>query len=378
MTSNKKTILIFIDWYEPGYKAGGPIRSVVNLVSHLKSHYNFKIITRNTDYTETTGYKDITPNEWIRIDQSTQLYYISPENLKRSTIKKLIRETSFDFKYLNSLFSFYFSLLPLFLDRGKTVLAVRGMLSDGALGVKSIKKKMFLRTSKVCGLFKNVIFQATTEEEKKQINNHFPSHEVVVASNLSQSIIYSEFKEFIHKSSEGINLFFLGRIAPEKNTHYAIEIINKITDKEISLDIYGAVYDKAYFKKCTSLIEKSPSNVTVNYKGIITPQQIPETLKSYHALLFPSTGENFGHAIIESLLNAKPVIISDQTPWKQNKSTFVHSLDSMDQFVNSVNHMAGMSNNEYQVLAENALQFGNECSASKEVIKSYLHIFDTI
>ncbi|CAN5434615.1 hypothetical protein BH10BAC1_BH10BAC1_14720 [soil metagenome] len=30
----KKKVLIFIDWYLPGYKAGGPRQSVANLVAH--------------------------------------------------------------------------------------------------------------------------------------------------------------------------------------------------------------------------------------------------------------------------------------------------------------------------------------------------------
>lgn len=50
----KPTILIFIDWYKPGYKAGGPIRSVSNMVDALKDDFQFYIITRNTDYLETT------------------------------------------------------------------------------------------------------------------------------------------------------------------------------------------------------------------------------------------------------------------------------------------------------------------------------------
>jgi hypothetical protein len=32
----KKKILVFVDWYLPGYKAGGQIRSVASMVGHLK------------------------------------------------------------------------------------------------------------------------------------------------------------------------------------------------------------------------------------------------------------------------------------------------------------------------------------------------------
>ncbi|MBI9061941.1 MAG: hypothetical protein JEZ14_08115 [Marinilabiliaceae bacterium] len=47
----KKKILIFIDWFLPGYKAGGPVRSMANMVEYLMEEYDFFIVTRNTDYT---------------------------------------------------------------------------------------------------------------------------------------------------------------------------------------------------------------------------------------------------------------------------------------------------------------------------------------
>ena len=31
----KLKVLIFIDWFKPGYKAGGPTTSNVNIVDHL-------------------------------------------------------------------------------------------------------------------------------------------------------------------------------------------------------------------------------------------------------------------------------------------------------------------------------------------------------
>ena len=48
----KKKILIFIDWFLPGYKAGGPIQSVVNLINHLGHEYDFDVVTSNKDLGE--------------------------------------------------------------------------------------------------------------------------------------------------------------------------------------------------------------------------------------------------------------------------------------------------------------------------------------
>ncbi len=40
-----KTVLSFIDWYMPGYKAGGVLKAFANQVSHFNEDYQFKIIT---------------------------------------------------------------------------------------------------------------------------------------------------------------------------------------------------------------------------------------------------------------------------------------------------------------------------------------------
>ena len=43
MTNGKKDILIIMGRYLPGYKDGGPVRSIKNLVAYLGEEYNFKI-----------------------------------------------------------------------------------------------------------------------------------------------------------------------------------------------------------------------------------------------------------------------------------------------------------------------------------------------
>ena len=39
--SVKKKILVLVDWYEPGFKAGGPIQACKNVVTSLKGVMNF-------------------------------------------------------------------------------------------------------------------------------------------------------------------------------------------------------------------------------------------------------------------------------------------------------------------------------------------------
>ncbi|MDF1676012.1 MAG: glycosyltransferase [Vicingaceae bacterium] len=228
----KNTILIFIDWYKPGYKAGGPIRSVSNMVDALKDHFQFYIVTRNTDYLETTPYSNINTNQWNNID-NTQVFYLSKENTKRSTIHVLIDEIQPDIVYCNSFYSPYFSLIPIHYAKKKkikTILAVRGMLSKGSLNVKKAKKRTFINFIKWVGLFKKITFHATTNEEKQDIENTFGKQPtVIVANNLPEQKTYSFIEK--RKTENSILLVSVARIAPEKNTLYAIEALKNCKSK---------------------------------------------------------------------------------------------------------------------------------------------------
>ena len=48
-------ILCFVDYYLPGYKAGGPLRTIINMVSQLGGEFEFLIVTRDRDFTKVRG-----------------------------------------------------------------------------------------------------------------------------------------------------------------------------------------------------------------------------------------------------------------------------------------------------------------------------------
>ena len=103
---NKPIILIFIDWYLPGYKAGGPIRSMANLVDHLEDEVEFLIVTRNTDYMSDKPYPDISPDQWTGYGKNARVHYISQNNLSIKNLKEIVRKTPHDLIYINGFFLF--------------------------------------------------------------------------------------------------------------------------------------------------------------------------------------------------------------------------------------------------------------------------------
>jgi hypothetical protein len=166
---SKKKLTILIDWYLPGTKAGGPVRSVFSLVQLLKNELEISIITTNTDLGTNTAYSSITPNTWIEQD-GIKVFYFSHENLNKQTLTQLLLETNSDVIYLNSFWSYWFSIFVIQLKNNgilncPVILAPRGMLGKGALSIKPLKKKLYLTLSKLKGFYDHVSFQATNQQE---------------------------------------------------------------------------------------------------------------------------------------------------------------------------------------------------------------------
>src|SRR5271165_7102295 len=49
----RKRVLVCSARYLPGYKSGGPIRSVANMISHLSPYFDFYVLTNDRDATDT-------------------------------------------------------------------------------------------------------------------------------------------------------------------------------------------------------------------------------------------------------------------------------------------------------------------------------------
>src|SRR5579863_2992502 len=195
----KKKILLFSDWFYPGFMAGGPIQSSFNLITHLKDHYEFSVITRNTDYTDTVPYKNIKSDTWNTLSNGMRVYYFSNKNITYANIAKLIEREQFDIAYLNSMYSPRFTIMPLLIlskMNKKIILAPRGMLAPSAIAIKSWKKRPFLLWIKNSSLIKNMIFHAASDQEVKHIRAVFGNKvEVRMAPNLPHKMELSPFIE---------------------------------------------------------------------------------------------------------------------------------------------------------------------------------------
>lgn len=377
----KSKVLIFIDWFLPGDKAGGPIRSCANLMDHLGNDFDFSVVTRDTDYTETKSYSGITSDAWNILPDGKRVYYISANQLNKETISKLLSEEKYDVVYLNGIWSQAFTAWPMkqlkkLKFKGKVIVAARGMLAPSALAIKATKKKLYLYFIKWRNDFLNVIFHASNLQEASDIRKAIgDKNQIVIAGNLPRKI--SESTQHTSKSTDKLRIISVARIAPEKNTLYAIEVLSKVK-VAVESDFYGPIYNEEYWKECKAATEKLPSNVKLNFMGPIPSENILNTLAKYDLFFLPTRGENFGHVILESLQAGTPVLISDQTPWNNLESLKVGwdlPLESQEKFVKIIEGMVNLQIEEFKKLSENAIRFSEDYATSEKLIEENKKLF---
>jgi glycosyltransferase involved in cell wall biosynthesis len=379
--SAKKTILILSDWFLPGCLAGGPIQSVATLTKHLEAEFDFKIITTDRDFKANEPYKTITPDCWTNYE-GRSVFYISQNNLTPEFVLNVIQTTAHDVIYLNSLFSKHFAVNPLkWKQQGKIkapiILVPRGMFGNSALLVKPLKKKLFFIYTKLFGLFKNIHWQSTSPQETLDIKKHIGSSvKLTEITNLPHT---PEAITIIEKKSGELKLCFIARILGIKNLDVAIDVLKNITKYPVTFDIYGPKEDIEYWNLCETNIKTLPANITCTYKGVLQPTEIGKTLSAYHALLLPTQTENFGHVIVETFLQGRPVIISDNTPWRGLEAKqvgFDVSLTHKEKFTEVIQQLIQLDNEGFQAMSKNCISYINTQLNIEDIKAKYIRLFN--
>lgn len=318
---SRPVILTFAHYYLPGFKSGGPVRTIANMVEALGDEFEFRIVTSDRDFLDVAPYPGITSDAWMSV-RKAWVYYISPGRRRLFAWVRLMRETPHDVLYLNSLFDPVYTLLPLLVRRlassqmKPVVVAPRGELSSGALGLKRWKKEPFLAIAQIVGLYRNVLWHASTEDEAQLIRGQFGvAARVVTARNLSP-MAGQRLKSCEAIDTPGpLRIVFLSRISRMKNLDYALRVLAK-TCVRVQFDIWGTLEDSAYWKKCQDEIQALPENVVARYRGVADHSEVIKILAGYDLFFLPTRGENYGHVISEAFSAGTPVLLSDQTPWR--------------------------------------------------------------
>lgn len=313
----KQKILITSDFFPPAQKAGGPLRTIEALAEAFSRCHEVTVVTRGSDF---RAHK---PLVGVLLDQLNErngyeVFYTSEKINIWQRHWQLWKKIKPDHLILNSFFSPSYSLIWLafaIFSKTKVHCAPRGELMPEALQVKPAKKKILLAlTYWYWKKYVSFIFSSVIELQEAQARLGLTSQQTSVLPELRLDL--QSRAEPTDKKSGELKLIFLARIHPIKNLHLALHWIAQVP--AVTLNIYGALNDsgaESYWQACLAEIRRLDLSSRVFYHGFAESTQTSVLIQAHHALLMPSSSENFGHSILEALALGRPVLISDRTPW---------------------------------------------------------------
>lgn len=386
---DRTRVLVFSGTFLPGFKAGGPIRSISNLIRRLGDRFDFLVVTRDRDMGDTVPYSGIRIGGWNQVE-GCKVFYLAEEHISVAVILKLVRESGADLIYLNSFFDSIFTQRVMWAQRlgrlnGAVVcIAPRGEFSEGAMAQKRLKKKLFTALAKVIGLYKGVHWQASSELEAADIQRELPwvkREAISIALNLTPprnpGYVLESRKA---PDTDELVIAFLSRIVPKKNLSFALEALAQVKAPVCFL-VFGTREDDAYWKVCVELIERLPPNVRVVYRGFVHPDAVPAGLAEADLFFFPTLGENYGHVIHEALCAGLPVLLSDQTPWGKvvdKQVGWIHPLADVAPYARSIDAYWAMSANARAAMAQRAIAYGDEVARNDSAVQDNIRMFERL
>jgi len=321
LAERQPVVLATVPYYLPGYKGGGKLIAVRNLVAALGDQFHFKVMTADRDLGDRNPYSRIASNHWLRGDRC-EIFYLPKHRGWLGAIREQLSRTRYDLLYLNTVFSRPFGIVPLMLRRfgalarRPVVVAPRGEFAPGALAIKSARKRGFLALARTFRLFEGIVWQASEEHEARDIGAivGLDAHVVVTSDPLSAE--YRMWRPSRYCKERGrLDILFLARITPLKNLHLAIEALRGL-EGDILFRIAGPIDDSQYWARCRKALASLGSHIHTDYLGPIATSDVSSCLGRHGLLFAPSAGESFGFVIFEALLAGCPVLISDRTPWR--------------------------------------------------------------
>lgn len=389
-SGRKLHILIIMGRYLPGYKDGGPVRSIKNLVDRLGDEYDFHILTVDRDHGDKVSYMESCPElhlreeEWNQIGKA-KVYYVKPHGFDDITVEKLAKGA--DLIYMCGCFNDYARTTMKLKKQGKitckVVVAAMGLFSPGAFRIKYPKKKAYVVLLKLLGYFKNIEWSATDKTEaddiRKQIGKNAICHLAEDLPRKPEKIVHETITD---KGS--LRIIFLSRISRKKNLLFAIKILQRIKEGHIIFDIYGNKEDPDYWRECEQELEKLPDNVTWSYQGPAEAEEVVTIFSKYDVFLFPTLAENYGHVVFEAMAGGCVPVISDRTPWNSEKTKNALSCivlrddEKTDYlFAQEIGKFINLSKDSMQNRADACMIFA-DCYRADVAENQYREIFNSV
>jgi glycosyltransferase involved in cell wall biosynthesis len=325
-------VVVTSEVFEPGFRGGGPIRSLAAIVDTISDGTDLWLITRDRDLRTPKPYPGLS-GKWVPRGRARVLYLNTRRPDQWLRLWRDLRSYQPDLLYLNSLWEPTFTIIPVVAAKlglipvKRVLLAPRGELSEGALSLKSFKKRGFMMLWRPLLATMDVTWHASSESEATDIRAAFPRANIEI--NRVQVSLPPDPLAAALAPARPARLVFIGRISPMKNLDLVLKSLKHVR-MPVDFDVYGPLEDADYWSRCQVSIRDCPPYVRARYMGELGPSEVRRTFSLYDAFVFLTRGENFGHIIAESLSASCPVVCSDRTPWssvlRAGGGTVLHDL----------------------------------------------------
>lgn len=321
------------------------------------------------------SYDHVQVNRWVPVGKA-HVFYTS--NLSMRNLRRRVLEISPNIIYLNSFFSMM-TIRTLLLRRlgwlpaSPMVLSPRGSFNPGSLHVKRFRKSLFRKVMIPAGLYRNLIWQASSALEKQELSaagvfSKRDDGKILVSPDVPSPNVFEPplLSSRPEKQSGTARFVFYSRISRNKNLHVALEMLTAVRG-EVEVQIVGPMDDAAYWGECQERILALPRNVVVNYKGPIPCDDVNRMFQQHHFLFLPTAGENFGYAILEAFASGCPVLISDRTPWRDlsaQSAGWDIPLENRQQWQQVIQECVDMNPKAYQTLSHGSRRFAEDWLSS--------------
>ena len=284
------------------------------------------------------------------------------------------------------------------------VIAPRGEFSLGALGIKRKRKLLYIKMSRLLGLYNPAIWQASSDFEAEDIRRQFPdllygkfvnlaadptsswvqtSSSIMTASAIitARDVIGETFQRPSSKRGKNVGelrIVFVGRCSRMKNLSGALKLLVGVPGK-ITFDLYGPIEDAEYWRECQGVIAALPPNIRVRNNGEIDHKGVWEAFSDHDLFLLPTLGENFGHVIGESLSAGCPVLISDQTPWRNLEAAGVGwdiPLSETERFQSALQQCVDSDSDWISAMSSRAQTYAAKHASDPVAIESNRRLFN--
>jgi len=374
-----RKILIIAGRYLPGYRDGGPVRSIINLTEWFGDEYDIRIMCHDRDHGDTKPYDGIRFGEYNRVGKA--LVWYTPKH-SAEEMEKLAGDV--DVVYVAGLYDQYARLAMKLNKEGKikapVFVAPMGSFSPEAFRIKGYKKRLFILYMNLTGMFSEITWSVTSSREEEELKSILGQNSrCIIASDLPRRGV----TKHIHiKEDKSLKLIFLSRIARKKNLGLIPDIFRQLDDDvRIKLDIYGTPEDKDYLHECMEKLDglrHTHPNCRWEYKGEADSEKVPCLFADYDAFIFPTLGENYGHVIAESLSAGCIPVISDTTPWldlNENECGYVCPVKDTASFAAALNELLTMNENELSEKREKCYSYIDSVNGNSVQDSGYRSIF---